>query len=163
MGRLYIVGSGPGDIRHLTEAARQAIAVSDTIVGYTSYIDLIRPLVAGKRVVSTAMMQEVERCREAIRLAREGETVALISGGDAGIYGMAGLVLELIEIDLQQDGQHTCSRDIGHPGHIGHPGSRFPARRPPDARLCRHLALRPADPLGPDQDHAWKPPPGRIS
>ncbi len=103
MAKLYVVGSGPGDISHLTEAARQAIAASTTIVGYTNYIDLIRPLLEGKRIISTVMMQEVERCREAIRLARAGETVALVSGGDAGIYGMAGLVFELIEIDSRQD------------------------------------------------------------
>jgi adenosylcobyric acid synthase len=99
MARLYIVGTGPGDISHLTEAARQAIAASTTIVGYNNYIGLIRPLVEGKQVIATAMMQEVDRCRAAIQLARDGETVALVSGGDAGIYGMAGLVFELIEID----------------------------------------------------------------
>jgi len=102
MAKLYIVGTGPGDISHLTEAARQAIAASTTIVGYNSYIDLIRPLIDGKQTIATAMMQEVDRCRAAIRLAGEGETVALVSGGDSGIYGMAGLVLELIEIDGRQ-------------------------------------------------------------
>jgi len=104
MAKLYIVGTGPGDISHLTEAARRAVAASGTIVGYSSYIDLIRPLLAGKQIISSAMMQEVERCRTAIRLAQGGETVALVSGGDAGIYGMAGLVFELIEIDGRQDG-----------------------------------------------------------
>jgi adenosylcobyric acid synthase len=104
MAKLYIVGTGPGDISHLTEAARQAIADSTTIIGYGSYIDLIRPLTEGKQVIATAMMQEVDRCRAAIRLARDGETVALVSGGDAGIYGMAGLVFELIEIESRQDG-----------------------------------------------------------
>ncbi|MBC8017886.1 MAG: cobyric acid synthase [Verrucomicrobia bacterium] len=103
MAKLYIVGTGPGDISHLTEAARQAIADSTTIIGYINYIDLIRPLLEGKQIISTAMMQEVERCRAAIRLAGNGETVALVSGGDAGIYGMAGLVFELIEIDSRQD------------------------------------------------------------
>ncbi|MBK5274939.1 MAG: cobyric acid synthase [Desulfuromonadales bacterium] len=107
MAKLYIVGSGPGDISHLTEAARRAIAASTVIVGYNNYIDLIRPLVEGKRIIATAMMQEVERCREAIRLAREGETVALVSGGDAGIYGMAGLIYELIEIDSRQNGPNN--------------------------------------------------------
>ncbi|MBL0224016.1 MAG: cobyric acid synthase [Geobacteraceae bacterium] len=103
MAKLYIVGTGPGDISHLTEAARQAISASTTIIGYNNYIDLIRPLVAGKQLIATAMMQEVDRCRAAIQLARDGETVALVSGGDAGIYGMAGLVFELIEIDRRQD------------------------------------------------------------
>lgn len=102
MAKLFIVGTGPGDIGHLTEAARQAIAASTTIIGYSSYIDLIRPLIEGKQVIATAMMQEVDRCRAAIRLAWDGETVALVSGGDAGIYGMAGLVFELIEIDSRQ-------------------------------------------------------------
>jgi adenosylcobyric acid synthase len=104
MARLYIVGTGPGDISHLTEAARRAIADSTTIVGYNSYIDLIRPLLEGKQIIATAMMQEVDRCRAAIRLARGGETVALVSGGDAGIYGMAGLAYELVENDAQQGG-----------------------------------------------------------
>ena len=104
MAKLYIVGTGPGSITHLTEAARDAIAASSTIVGYTNYIELIQPLVEGKTIISTGMMQEVDRCRAAIRLAKDGETVSLVSGGDAGIYGMAGLVFELIEIDRQQGG-----------------------------------------------------------
>ena len=99
MAKLYVVGTGPGDISHLTEAARQAIAASTTIIGYNSYIDQIRPLLEGKQIIATAMMQEVDRCRAAIRLAQDGETVTLVSGGDAGIYGMAGLVFELIDID----------------------------------------------------------------
>ena len=101
MAQLYIIGTGPGSIKHLTEAARKAIAASATIVGYSNYIEQIQPLVEGKRVISTGMMQEVDRCRAAIQLATSGETVALVSGGDAGIYGMAGLVFELIEIDRQ--------------------------------------------------------------
>jgi adenosylcobyric acid synthase len=104
MAKLYIVGTGPGSIKHLTEAAREAIAESSTIIGYNNYLDLIQPLLEGKQIVSTGMMQEVERCRAAIQLAGGGETVALVSGGDAGIYGMAGLVFELIEIDRQQSG-----------------------------------------------------------
>lgn len=103
MAPLYIVGTGPGADCHLTDAARQAIAVSNIIVGYDNYIELVRPLLEGKQVISTAMMQEVQRCREAIRLTRGGESVALVSGGDSGIYGMAGLVLELVEIDSTQN------------------------------------------------------------
>lgn len=108
MAPLYIVGTGPGDTCHLTEAARDAIAVSGVIVGYDSYIELVRPLLAGKQIVSTGMMQEVQRCREAIKLARGGETVALVSGGDSGIYGMAGLVLELVEQDARQYPDLPC-------------------------------------------------------
>ncbi len=99
MAKLYIVGTGPGNIAHLTAAAREAIADSSTIVGYTSYIDLIKPLLTDKNIVSTGMMQEIDRCRTAIQLAFNGETVALVSGGDAGIYGMAGLVYELLELE----------------------------------------------------------------
>ena len=103
MAPLYIVGTGPGTPSHLTEAAKQAIADSDIIIGYNNYVELVRPLLEGKQVMSTGMMQEVQRCREAIRLARAGESVALVSGGDSGIYGMAGLVLELVEMDARQD------------------------------------------------------------
>ncbi len=111
MALLYIVGSGPGSILHLTEAARQAIAESSVIIGYDNYLELISPLLAGKETVSTGMMKEVERCREAIRRARSGQTVALISGGDAGIYGMAGLVFELLESD-GDDQDPGCRPDV---------------------------------------------------
>jgi len=104
MSSLYIIGSGPGAIRHLTEAARSALAAATVIVGYGNYIDLIKPLVEGKEIVATGMMREVERCNEAIRRARAGDTVALVSGGDAGIYGMAGLVFELLENEATGDG-----------------------------------------------------------
>lgn len=103
MASLYIVGTGPGTTSHLTEAARDAIAASTIIIGYDNYVELVRPLLDGKQVVSTGMMQEVQRCREAIRLARNGESVALVSGGDSGIYGMAGLVFELIETDVREN------------------------------------------------------------
>ncbi len=103
MAPLYIVGTGPGAPSHLTDAAKEAIAVSDVIIGYDNYVELVRPLLDGKQVLSTGMMQEVQRCREAIRLARAGEAVALVSGGDSGIYGMAGLVLELVETDARQN------------------------------------------------------------
>lgn len=103
MAPLYIVGTGPGVLCHLTEAARKAIEDSNVIIGYNSYVELVRPLLNGKQVISTAMMQEVQRCREAVELAQAGESVALVSGGDSGIYGMAGLVLELVEIDTRKN------------------------------------------------------------
>lgn len=103
MSSLYIIGTGPGAVCHLTDAAKDAITLSDTIVGYDSYIELVRPLLSGKEIISTGMTMEVERCSEAIRLARNGKTVALVSGGDAGIYGMAGLVYELLERELKTD------------------------------------------------------------
>jgi|GEM_PF-4655 len=101
MPPLYIIGTGPGDIIHLTDAARQALAEATTIIGYDSYLEQISPLIAGKTTVATGMMREMERCRAAIARARAGEAVALVSGGDAGIYGMAGLVLELLENEAE--------------------------------------------------------------
>ncbi|MRR34102.1 precorrin-3B C(17)-methyltransferase, partial [bacterium] len=95
MSRLFVVGLGPGNLKNMTFEAREAIESADAVVGYATYLKLIEPLLAGKEVVSSGMTKEVERCREAIRLAREGKSVALVSSGDAGVYGMAGLVLEL--------------------------------------------------------------------
>ncbi|MCM2359848.1 MAG: cobyric acid synthase, partial [Geobacteraceae bacterium] len=100
MSKLYVVGTGPGDLKHMTLEAREAIEAAEVVVGYKTYLDLIEPLLAGKEVVSSGMMREVERCSEALAIAATGKTVALVSGGDAGIYGMAGLVLELANGDV---------------------------------------------------------------
>ena len=95
MSKLYVVGIGPGDLKHMTYEARDAVERAEAVVGYATYLDLIAPLLVGKEVVSSGMMREVERCTEALRIAAAGKDVALVSGGDAGIYGMAGLVIEL--------------------------------------------------------------------
>jgi adenosylcobyric acid synthase len=97
MAKLYIVGIGPGGLNHMTFEAREALAAAEVIVGYSTYLELIRPLLEDKEVVSSGMMREVERCREALRLASTGRVVALVSSGDSGIYGMAGLALELVQ------------------------------------------------------------------
>jgi len=96
MGKLFVVGLGPGGEEHLTPRAREALEGSSVVVGYETYIKLIEELTRGKRVVSTGMKREVERVEKAISLAREGENVALVSSGDAGVYGMASLVFELL-------------------------------------------------------------------
>ena len=93
---LFIVGIGPGSRAHMTGRAVEALAVAEVVVGYTRYIEMLGDLVEGKEVVSTGMTREVDRCAEAIRLARSGRDVAVVSTGDAGVYGMAGLVLELL-------------------------------------------------------------------
>lgn len=93
---LFVIGIGPGGRSHLTQRAVEALAASEVVVGYTLYIDLLRDLLAGKEVVSTGMTREVERCRAAVDLALQGRTVAVVSTGDPGVYGMAGLVLELL-------------------------------------------------------------------
>lgn len=78
-----------------THRAEAAIASSGVIVGYRSYIEMIADLLNGKKVIASAMLQEAARCEEALRLADSGEIVALISSGDPGVYGMAGLAIEL--------------------------------------------------------------------
>lgn len=95
-GKIYVVGTGPGSIEHITPRAQKAIAEADYIVGYGTYLDLIPELLRGKKIISTGMTEEIERCKKAIELANEGKTVSLISGGDPGIYAMAGLVFELL-------------------------------------------------------------------
>jgi adenosylcobyric acid synthase len=94
-GKLFVVGIGPGDSDHLTPAAQAALQQSEVIAGYKTYLDLIPDLLVDKEILSSGMRQEVDRCRAALACALNGQTVALVSGGDAGIYGMAGLALEL--------------------------------------------------------------------
>lgn len=81
----------------MTEKAINAIQESDIIVGYNTYIALIKDRIADKEIVGNGMRQEVDRCQKAVDLAVEGHKVAVISSGDPGVYGMAGLVLELIQ------------------------------------------------------------------
>jgi cobalt-precorrin 5A hydrolase/precorrin-3B C17-methyltransferase len=95
--RLYIVGTGPGSIEHITPYAQKVIKRSDVIVGYGTYIDLIRELIKDKEVVCTGMTQEIERCKKAVEYAISGKSVSLISGGDPGIYAMAGPVFEILK------------------------------------------------------------------
>ena len=97
MKKLYVVGIGPGDEKNMTSACREAIELSDIIVGYTGYVELVAPLYPQKRTLHTPMTREAERCRTALLLASQGETVAVVCSGDAGVYGMAGLVYELSE------------------------------------------------------------------
>jgi len=97
MSKLFVVGIGPGGLNHMTFEAREAIEKADVVVGYKTYLEFIEPLLADKDVVSSGMMREVERCSEALAIAASGKLVALVSSGDAGIYGMAGLALELAE------------------------------------------------------------------
>ena len=95
-GKLYVVGIGPGYEEHMTPRAKQCIQESNVIIGYQTYLALVEPLLKGKEVHSYAMTQEVERANQAIELAESEKIVSLISSGDAGIYGMAGLVYEVL-------------------------------------------------------------------
>lgn len=95
MAELYVVGIGPGDGESLTGAARTALERASLICGYSVYVDLLRPLYPEKAFYTTGMTGEIERCRHCLARAAAGETVALVCSGDAGVYGMAGPVLEL--------------------------------------------------------------------
>jgi len=96
VGKLYIVGVGPGHHDHMTFKAKQVIGESDTIVGYETYVNLVQDLIEGKTIHRYAMTQEVERARQCIDLAKSGKIVSLVSSGDPGIYGMAGLIYETL-------------------------------------------------------------------
>lgn len=105
MKKIYVVGLGPGDEKYMTHAARAALMESEIIVGYDLYVELIKSLIEGKTVLSTPMKQEVARCRMALEHALEGRTVAMVCSGDAGVYGMAGIVMEVArehpEVDIE--------------------------------------------------------------
>lgn len=96
-GKIFIVGTGPGSIEHITPYAQRVIRESEAIVGYDTYLDLVKELIKDKERFSTGMTQEADRCRKAVELAQSGKTVAVISGGDPGVYAMAGLVFEVLK------------------------------------------------------------------
>ncbi|WP_066048944.1 precorrin-3B C(17)-methyltransferase [Robertmurraya korlensis] len=103
-GKLLVIGFGPGSEEHITKRARTALQESDMIIGYKTYVDLIEGLLNGQEIISTGMTEEVSRAQEAVRQAELGKKVAVISSGDAGVYGMAGLVYEvLVEKGWKQD------------------------------------------------------------
>lgn len=95
-GKIIIVGTGPGDKDFICQRALQALEQSDIIAGYKTYIELIRELFPGKSFASSGMKKEVDRCIDVLELAEAGNVVSIISSGDAGIYGMAGIMLEIV-------------------------------------------------------------------
>ncbi len=97
MAKLYVVGIGPGGREHMTYKSVEVIKNSDVIVGYKPYIEYLGDLVEGKKLHSTGMKGELERCKLAIEEARKGNNTSIISTGDAGLYGMAGPILELVD------------------------------------------------------------------
>ena len=95
MSKIYVVGIGPGAYEQMTMRAANALRNCDTIVGYTVYVDLVREHFAEKEFLTTPMKKEVDRCRLAFEEAAKGKNVAMICSGDAGVYGMSGLMLEI--------------------------------------------------------------------
>lgn len=96
-GVLFLVGIGPGDPGNMTNRCVAVLRNCDLVVGYNSYIELVAPFTAGKHVIASGMSREVERCSRAITAAAQGKRVALVSSGDPGVYGMAGLALEIVK------------------------------------------------------------------
>ena len=97
MGKIYVVGIGPGKSDMMTVQAKEALNSSDVIVGYKTYIDLVRDEYSEKEFYENGMRGEIERCEKCVDYAKEGKTVALICSGDAGVYGMASPLLEVAE------------------------------------------------------------------
>ena len=107
-GSLWLIGTGPGALAQMTTAAKTAISQADVIIGYSLYLDLIEPLKRpGQIIESFPITQERQRAQRAIELAEWGLKVAVISSGDCGIYGMAGLVLEELQKSEQKENQPT--------------------------------------------------------
>ncbi len=96
-GILSIVGIGPGAESHITPAALAAITEAELVIGYRTYIGLVKHLLVGKEIVQTGMTEEIGRARAAVERARAGAKVTLVSSGDPGVYGMAGLVFEVLK------------------------------------------------------------------
>jgi precorrin-3B C17-methyltransferase len=124
-GSLTVVGLGPGATDLMAPRARQALEQAEIVVGYRTYLDLVRDCInPASQVLSSSMMQEIDRCRKALELAEEGRRVALVCGGDPGIYAMAGLVFELarsldsgVEIDVIPGiaALNSCAAILGAP------------------------------------------------
>lgn len=97
MSKIYVVGIGPGSYDQMTGRAIRALEYSDVIIGYTVYVDLVKEHFAGKEFMTTPMRKEVDRCVLAFEEAKKGRSVSMICSGDAGVYGMAGLMYEVGE------------------------------------------------------------------
>jgi precorrin-3B C17-methyltransferase len=95
LGKLYVVGLGPGDYDNMTVRADRALQECDSIIGYHVYVDLVKSRYPDKKTLTTPMTKEADRCRMALEAARGGEKVAMVCSGDSGIYGMAALIYEL--------------------------------------------------------------------
>lgn len=113
--KLYVVGLGPGDREQMTKYAEHVLEECQVIIGYDGYIDLVREQFQHKTLISTPMKKEAERCHAALQEARKGQQVAMVCSGDAGVYGMAGLVYEVaqqydpIEIEVVSGITAACS------------------------------------------------------
>ncbi len=97
MGKLYVVGFGPGGYEHMTAKAIEVIKKADVVTGYTTYVNILKEYFPDKQYIATPMMQEVRRCEMAVEEALKDQVVAMVSSGDSGIYGMAGIIYQVAE------------------------------------------------------------------
>ena len=121
---IYVIGIGPGCRDLMTQEAISAMEDAEVIVGYKTYIKLVEDFIKDKEVVQNGMRKEVDRCQDAIDIAKTGKKGAVISSGDAGIYGMAGLILELItkqELDIPVKVVPGVTASIGAAAVLGAP------------------------------------------
>ena len=95
MNKLYVIGIGPGDEKYMTIDATQALAQAELICGYTVYVDLVKDKYPNIQTLTTPMTKEIDRCRMALEEVSKGKTVAMVCSGDAGVYGMSGLIYQL--------------------------------------------------------------------
>lgn len=102
-GKIFVIGIGPGDPENMTFRAYRAIEKCQVLIGYTVYIEQVRELAEGKEIIKKGMGQEIDRAKIAIEKAAEGNTVAVVCSGDCGLYGMSGLVLELLKDHPQRE------------------------------------------------------------
>lgn len=115
MGKLFVVGLGPGGVEQMTKRAVDALNSCDVITGYNVYVKLIENDFPGKKFIANGMRKEVDRCKMALEEALKGQTVAMISSGDAGVYGMAGIMCQVakehpeIEIEVVPGITAACS------------------------------------------------------
>ena len=105
--KIYVVGFGPGERLYMTQQAVDAMTQADLVVGYTTYVRLLEKQFPELQYYATPMRKETDRCRAAVEAALTGKTVALVSSGDSGIYGMAGVLLE-IAAEMQADVEVTA-------------------------------------------------------
>ena len=104
-GKIYVVGIGPGNMQDISIRAYNVLKNIDAIAGYTTYVDLVKDEFPDKEYFTSGMKREIQRCEEVLEIAKTGNNIALISSGDAGIYGMAGIMLEVaagsgIEVEI---------------------------------------------------------------
>lgn len=113
--KIFVVGLGPGEENQMTTMAMEALEQSQVIIGYTVYVDLIKDKFRHKKLMSTPMKKEVDRCQMVLEEALKGQTVSLVCSGDAGVYGMAGLMFEVskdypeVEIEVVPGITAACS------------------------------------------------------